>query len=60
MTKSELMRKFGMKLIDALIQYLADELGHTEQEVVDGIVDKLCDTAGDCRIEDYDWMEDLP
>ena len=59
MTKSDLIRKFGVKLIDALIQYLADELGHTEQEVVDGIVDKLCDTGEMCKIEDYDWMDEL-
>ena len=60
MTKAQLMRHFGVKLLDALIQYLADELGKTDQQVVDGIVDKLCDTAGDCRIEDYDWMDELP
>jgi len=60
MTKADLIRHFGVKLFDALIQYLADELGKTEQQIVDGIVDKLCDTAGDCRIEDYDWMNKLP
>ena len=60
MTKSDLIRKFGVKFMDALIQFLADELGKTEQQVVDGIVNKLCGSGEICKIEDYDWMNELP
>ena len=59
MTKSELIRKFGVKFMDALIQFLADELGKTEQQVVDGIHDKLCGSGEICIIDDYDWMGEL-
>lgn len=59
MKKEQLMRKFGVKLIDALIQYIAEQLGKTEQEVVDGIADKLIDTKGNEKISDYDWMKEL-
>ena len=59
MTKEQLIRKFGVKFLDALLQYLADEFGKSEQDVVDGIVDKLCDTGGMCKIENYDWMGEL-
>ena len=57
MTKSELLRKFGVKFFDALIQYLADELNKTEQEVIDGICNKLLSSGDSCKIDDYDWMD---
>jgi len=59
MKKEELMRKFGVKLIDALIQYIAEQLGKTEQEVVDGITNKLIDAEGNEKISDYTWMKEL-
>jgi len=59
MKKEQLMRRFGIKLIDALIQYIAEQLGKTEQEVVDGIVDKLMDSEGKSKISDYDWIREF-
>ena len=59
MTKEQLLKKFGIKLIDALIQYLAEQLGKTEQEVIDGIANKLVDNNGNEKILDYNWMFDV-
>lgn len=59
MKKEILLQRFGVKLIDALIQYIAEQLGKTEQEVVDGIVSKLIDNEGNEKIPDYNWMKEL-
>lgn len=58
MTKASLMRKFGVKLFDALIQYIAEQLDKTEQEIVDGIANKLLLSGDKERILDYDWMNE--
>lgn len=59
MKKEILLQRFGVKLIDALIQYIAEQLGKTEQEVVDGIASKLIDNEGNEKIPDYNWMKEL-
>jgi len=59
MKKEQLMQRFGIKLIDAIIQYMAEQFGKTEQEVVDGIANKLIDTEGKEKISDYDWLKEL-
>lgn len=61
MTKAELYRRFGPKLIDALTQVILDEINllrseiglssRTSQQVINAIVNKLE------NISDYEWMK---
>jgi len=56
-TREELYRKFGPKMIEALIQLLRDkvpELGaFTSQQIMDALDNKIE------AIPDYDWMNPL-
>lgn len=56
MKKNELVRRFGPKLIDAIIQVMAEELNVDEQVLTDKIADRL-DKNNDKYIKDYDWMD---
>lgn len=61
MTKAELYKKFGPKLIDALVQVILAEVNilrvrvglspRTGTQVIDAIANKLD------SIPDYDWMD---
>jgi hypothetical protein len=60
MTRDELYRYFGPRLIDALAQVMLDEINllrtkaglslRTEQQAIDAIANKLT------SIQKYDWM----
>ena len=63
MTREELYRKFGPKLVEAVVSAMNSELNLlrvqvgapeiTDQEIIDMISDKLD------GVPDYDWMSDV-
>lgn len=61
-TREQLYRKFGPKLIEAIVMVIKDEINllraqhslaeRTNQQLIDAIEAKLAD------VNDYDWMDD--
>jgi len=63
MTRAELYRHFGAKLIEAIVLIIKDEINilrteaglaeRTNQQIINSIETKLA------SLEDYDWMDEI-
>lgn len=63
MTREELYRRFGPKLLEAIVLLVKDEINllrtqhglpaRTNQQIIDALESKLS------NIPDYDWMDEL-
>ena len=69
MTRDKLYQRFGVKLIEAIVLIIKDEINilrnkaglpeRTNQQIIDAIANKLVDSEGNEKISDYDWMKEF-